>query len=192
MTKVPKAAARKRAACAPLTPETIARIRQQYADGVPIGRIYAENKVTKTTLYTWLDGGPPGPGRLPPIPRREHAGRAQAAPAMLDGRLVARLWRSASRQIDEIGRRLARAGLSGEVSQGDARTLAVLVKTLRELVALNETCVRGAKPSASSRAEPEDDTIPYDLDELRRELARRIEILRRGRAADPGTRDAEG
>jgi hypothetical protein len=42
-------------------PETIARIRQQYADGVPVAQISVDNKVNKSTVYRWVDGG--GVGR---------------------------------------------------------------------------------------------------------------------------------
>ncbi len=168
-----------------LAPQAIARMRQQYLDGVAVAQILTEHGVSKATLYRWLDGGWSGDRQWPPIPRRR---AVAASPPTIRGSkaLIARLWRNASLQVDEIGQRLAHAGLSSRSTQGDARTLAVLVKTLRELVALNERRTRPAKADTSNRADDEDDFIPQDLDELRRELARRVDLIRQRRNAARG------
>jgi hypothetical protein len=49
---------------ADLAPETIARIRQQYADGVPVARIKRAHNVNDHTLYRCLDGDMPGRPRI--------------------------------------------------------------------------------------------------------------------------------
>jgi hypothetical protein len=164
-----------------LSNEKIALMRRRYVDGVPVDQILAEFKVSRGTLYHWLDGGPQrGPRHLPPIPRRGKAGTCRGAlPSGARELLIDRLWRTASRQVQEIENRLAaRAhGEAGEPAERerDARMLAVLVKTLRELAALDE-----ANKDAASAAQPEpedDDPVPRDIDEFRRELARRIQAF---------------
>ena len=55
----------------------------------------------------------------------------------------------------------------------DARTLAVLVKTMRELLALDKH--QGRRGAAGSSEH--DDAGPRDLDEFRRELARRMDAI---------------
>jgi DNA-binding transcriptional MerR regulator len=164
----------------PPSPETITNIRQQYADGVPVVRILAENKVTKDTLYHWVDGGPSDPARrLPPIPRRQTQRRSSDDPAGARRLLVARLWRAAARQVRDIEQRLKGVGQDLPERERDVRALAVLVKTLRELAAFDE-----AHPAAQTRTDPDDDdTGPRDIDEFRRELARKMDALVARRAA---------
>jgi hypothetical protein len=87
--------------------------------------------------------------------------------------LVRRIWRTADAQVRDIEDRLAATRPEPVERERDARMLAVLVKTLRELAALDE-----AASGPSKRAEPEDDDpVPRDIDEFRRELARRIDAL---------------
>jgi hypothetical protein len=159
----------------PLSPETIARMRQQYADGVPVAQICAENNVTSGTLYYWVDGGPRDPKRrLEPIPRRR-SGQVAGDDVSIAARklLVARLWRTAGRQVRDIETRLKGVRQKPPERERDARMLAVLVKTLRELAAFDE-----AHAAAQPRTEPEDDNPDYrDMDEFRRELARKIEAI---------------
>jgi hypothetical protein len=52
-----------------------------------------------------------------------------------------------------------------------ARTLASLARTLREAAALNQP------EEAASHDDPDDDPVPGDIDEFRRELARRLQGL---------------
>ena len=161
------------AAKTPPSRETIARIRQQYADGDRLVRILAENKGTKETLYHWVDGGPSDPAqRLPPIPRRTQR-RAANDSAEARRLLVARLWRAADRQVRDIEQRLKGIGEEPPERERDARALAVLVKTLRELAAFDE-----AHTAAQTRTDPDDDdTGPRDIDDFRRELARKMDAL---------------
>lgn len=76
------------------------------------------------------------------------------------------------REIAAAEAQLDHAGEASSVAfEKTARTLASLVKTLRELWKFDEERARAA------RAEPEDDGVA-DLDEFRRELARRLDRLR--------------
>ena len=157
-----------------LSPETIVRMRQQYADGVPVAQILAENKVTKGVFYYWIDGGPRDPARrLPPIPRRRMQRRAGNDPADARRQLVARLWRAAEQQVGDIEERLKIIGQESPERERDARALAVLVKTLRELETFDD-----AHPAPATRTESEDDDAGRrDIDEFRRELARKMDAL---------------
>lgn len=89
--------------------------------------------------------------------------RANLPSVELREQLVARLWRAAERQVCAIEQR---------IDAGDDRSsheLAVLVKTLRELSALD--------PAAGRTAGEDDDAGPRDMDEFRNELEREIEAL---------------
>ncbi len=52
--------------------------------------------------------------------------------------VVKRLWRTAERQVRDIEARLIAAGQEPADRESDARLMAVLVKTLAELTALDE------------------------------------------------------
>lgn len=119
-------------------------------------------------------GPPPGPaaGRA--------AAPAEAAPASR-GELINRLVRRIEREIAALERLVALAGLAvaarPEASQADseraARTLAILVRSLRELAALDRE-----QPDGS------DDDADRDADAFRRELGRTLErVLAGGEAA---------
>jgi hypothetical protein len=83
--------------------------------------------------------------------------------------VVRRLWRTAEAQVSEIERRLIDETQQPEERERDARTLAVLARTLRDLDALDG--------DNSGRQAPDDDTIPRDVDELRRSLSQKLEAL---------------
>lgn len=81
--------------------------------------------------------------------------------------LVRRLFKAVERQIAEIERRLSSLPATG-ADEKDARTLAALARTIELLIGLE----RQARPETTEAPEA-------DVDELRRDLARRIENLRR-------------
>jgi hypothetical protein len=91
------------------------------------------------------------------------------------------------REIEDRMRARASGGEAGEPAERerDARMLAVLVKTLRELAALDESHKDAAR---AVQADPtDDDPVPRDIDEFRRELARRIQaFVGSDSAATPG------
>jgi hypothetical protein len=157
-------------------PEQVALVRRQYAEGVPIKRIAAEIGVTNLDIvYRCVDGRcPDGSGIRPaPLPRRRTGVRTYGRNGSRTA-LIKRIWRTAERHVEEIEARLEAAGLEPAEREGNARALAILVKTLRELAAFDEaTAAKRGKAADDSN----DDSVPTDLDELRRELARRIDSI---------------
>jgi hypothetical protein len=93
------------------------------------------------------------------------------------GALVSGLWRTAEAQLREVTRQLDEGAAEPAEREKDARTLAVLVKTLRELIALEAERQAKAAPSA-------EESDVRNLDDFRRDLAERIDRLRQARDAD--------
>ncbi len=93
-------------------------------------------------------------------------------------RLVARIWAAADAQLREIEARMHKNGELGEgggVDERDARITATLVKTVRELVALDEGM------AAAAKTKDEAHVAAVTPDALRDELVRRLEArLREG------------
>lgn len=95
-------------------------------------------------------------------------------------RMIARLYGAFERQVRDLEARLT--ALDGrEADDRDARTLATLAQTLDRLVALDASIT--AQPADGSD-DPERDEEP-DIDEFRRDLARRLETIRDARHRDP-------
>jgi hypothetical protein len=173
-------------------PEAALRARQMYADGATVDEIVEATGLSHFTLYKWIDGAPQKDGStlLAPLPRR----RMVATRRMLDAEraaVVARLMRSAERQIQDIERRI---GTPAGQQESDSRTLAVLARTMRELTALdalNRMSKQPKKSSATNDAgapKPKpvaDEPVPADLEELRRDLSRRLDQLVAEAAAIP-------
>lgn len=122
------------------------------------------------------------PARKPKQEKSPEA--ADAASAGERALLVQRLWRAAQAQVNELERRLA-GTLAPEEREREARTMAVLVKTLREIGEFDGRCEERAATQADDAGAAADanDDDPREIDEFRRELARRIEAIRA--AADP-------
>src|SRR5262245_15650669 len=179
-----------------LTDDEVAKMRQCRLDGMSTSAIAAEFKVARSTAARRLAGDHKGAGHPPPLPRPRQARRVRNVSARARTALIQRLWRAAKRQVKQIEERpdaRARAGSeAGEIGERDARLLAVLVRTLRELAALDQANSAAADPGAKSPAQPtdpdHDDPVPRDIDEFRRELARRIEAFvgRESDGAIPG------
>lgn len=164
----------------PPPPDIVALARRRYADGVTVAAIIAETGLSHGGLYACLDGTVDPAAGLPRIPRRiATLGRRKRAPKAARISLVNRLWSAAERQAYDIEQRLIAKEQMPDERERDARVLAVLVKTLRELAAFDaehgETDVNKA-----------DDDFPRDADELRRELARKIDGLRAAYASGAG------
>lgn len=147
--------------------DMITLARQRYAEGVAVSKILAETEMSLGTFYLWLDGGPDDGGqRLPPIPRRRVVMGKRRMP-LSGGRasLIQRLWRTAERQVRDIEDRLRLQLQDSGERERDARVMAIVVKTLRDLRALD---------TAEEEASRENDDTG-NLDDFRRELARKIE-----------------
>lgn len=151
--------------------ETIARAREMYADpAVPLSRILAETGMSKSNLYYALDGAG---GLFSALPRRfRSAGGRRRALSGDRVSVVKRLWRTAERQVRDIEDRILRNQQEPDERERDARTMAMLVKTLRELSTLDVS-----KGGNATDKDTTDDEGPRDIDEFRRELARRMDAF---------------
>lgn len=154
--------------------ETIAKARAMYLEGATLASIRASLGVPSGTLYFWLDGGA-GDERLPVIPRRRPAMVGQRRKALKGSRpsLIARLWRTAERQVAEIESRLVAAGGDPASLERDAKTLSVLARTVRDLVALDNDSGQGTRTDKTD----DEAEIPRDIDAFRRELAQKLAEL---------------
>ncbi len=162
--------------------------RRLYLEGASMAEIRRQTGLSNAGVYYWIDRerGPDGTFLFNPVPRRTAhpvggqpaKARAEKPSCKPDRRgLLKRLWRAAERQIDEIEGRLARAADPSDTPrpepEKDARALAVLARTLRELTALE------AEARKRRKAKDQDGTV-RDLDTFRRELSRRLDRLREG------------
>lgn len=154
--------------------DAVLRARQMYADGAPLKDIIASTGLTREMLYRWLDGG----GLLPRLPRR-HGGRERARRKRGRAAMIDRIMRAADKQARAISRRLAEDGVPLTEREQQTRSLAVLARTMRELIALETAEAEAQKLQTKAN----DDSIPRDIDELRRELTRRLNALLDARQA---------
>ena len=172
------------------TPEVVALVRLRYVEGATVHAIVAASGITNLDIiYRCVDGKfLDGSGVPPaPIPRRRPGMRMRGR-AGSRASLVASIWRTAEKQVEEIESRLKAAGLELAEREGNARALATLVKTLRELAALDEARKpRNPKPESD---DDNDDPVPRNVDDLRRSLAQKLEAFVAG-TANPVSGDAE-
>ena len=116
-------------------PDVVALVRRLYADGVFVNEIVARSGIKNLNIIYRCVAGlyPDGSGVKPaPIPQRRQGVRVRHRMGSRAA-LVTRMWRTAERQVEEIEDRLAVAGLELAERESNARTLAVIAKTLREL-----------------------------------------------------------
>ncbi|RYE32162.1 MAG: hypothetical protein EOP23_13525 [Hyphomicrobiales bacterium] len=101
--------------------------------------------------------------------------------------VVGQLWRAAKRQIDAHEEHLADLPKGTTASEADAKALAVLARTVRELVAIEE-------PPAMRKDKRTDEPFPADdlrhVAQLRQDLARRLAALA-AQDADENSREAD-
>ncbi|MCA0419793.1 MAG: hypothetical protein LCH80_13870 [Proteobacteria bacterium] len=118
-----------------------------------------------------------------PGPKSKHKAVSRKA-------VVGQLWRAAKRQIDTHEEHLADLPKGTTASEADAKALAVLARTVRELVAIEE-------PPAMRKDKRSDDSSAADdlrhVAQLRQDLARRLEALvAQGAGENPQEADADG
>lgn len=101
-----------------------------------------------------------------PAAKRKPAHRGRKA-------VISKLWKAAQTQLEAHEAHLADLPAGTAASETDAKTLATLARTVRELVALDAAAGEGGK----SEDEPSPAEGLRRVDELRRELARRMERL---------------
>lgn len=98
-------------------------------------------------------------------------------------RIVSRLWQTAEKQVDEVENRLAALRDDPQAMEREAKTLAIIARTVRDLVAIDDEA--GVSRLAEDRNESDNAAPARALAEFRRELAERLEQLRHERAG-PG------
>ncbi|ARQ00932.1 hypothetical protein [Pseudorhodoplanes sinuspersici] len=164
-------------------PEAALRARQMYEEGATTREIVAQTKLSTWAVYYWVAGGPKTMGvrALPALPKRRMVIRRKI---LKEDRvaLVNRMMKAAERQVCDIEMRLAGMQQEAGDRERDARTLAVLAKTMQSLTALDALHEKGApKPKA-----PKNESIPRSIDELRRSVAQKLEaiIARRDSGSD--------
>jgi hypothetical protein len=82
------------------------------------------------------------------------------------------------RELDAIGQVLSVLGAADSAeAERSARTLASLARALKEVMRLTA-------PEQTPEADEDDDGAPRNLEDFRRELARRLEALAAGAEAD--------
>ncbi|MBN9436244.1 hypothetical protein [Bosea sp. (in: a-proteobacteria)] len=103
----------------------------------------------------------------PPAARRKPAPRGRKA-------VIGKLWKAAQTQLEAHEAHLAELPAGTAASEADAKTLATLARTVRELVALDSA-------AAGEGGKPEDEPSPAEglrrVEELRSELGRRLAAL---------------
>ena len=161
------------------TPDVVAQARRLYAEGEPVKDILGRLAIKLGTLYGCLDGRyPDGSGIKPArIPRRREGVHIYQRLGTR-GALVARMWRTAEKQVAEIEDRLKAAGIALDERESNARTLAIVAKTLRELSAVDEAADKSRRKGRKQLPDDDsDDEPPRNIDDLRRELSRKIDAL---------------
>src|SRR5262249_32695926 len=137
------------------TPAQVALARRRYLEQATLQSIRRESGLSSRQVYRCLDGhNDDGSGTpLKPLARRRAAAPAARGSKPGDAgnrrELVARLWRSAECQVEDIEQRLRAAGLEVAEREGNARAFAILVKTVRELAAFDAA----QKPTAQKEIE---------------------------------------
>jgi len=125
-------------------------------------------------------------------PPKDGGSQEARRPPFSRKRVVSRLWRTAERQVTEIETRMLSLGDDPQALERDAKTLAIIAKTVRDLVAIDGEAGEQAKSkenkaahgSKNARPEPSaagDENGPRDIEGFRAELARRLDELRRER-----------
>jgi hypothetical protein len=171
---------------ASMSEEAIAAL---YRDGVvPVAQLVEKSGLRRADFYDMLKRQgctfrkPRGPKNLYryEVPTPPHLLTPEATRKTREA-LLARLWKTASAQIAQIETRLvlmqdAETGKTGNTSgEGSLRLMAMIVKTLRDLAALD------ADVGPLSKKEMRDDDGQLAPELLRAELARRLAGLREER-----------
>ncbi len=173
------------------TPEQLLEARQLYEDGiVPVEAVAATLGMSKRTLYDHI-----GPWGWTSRAKLRQARRARAeniartkddhddtlpdlAPDVDATTLARRLDEVVRRELAGAETRLRRGPVA--TAERNARVLSALVKALSELTRME----RQERDAQADDHESQDDaSTPSDLAELRTELAKRLEGLRRARNA---------
>ena len=171
-------------------PERLARAKAQYRSGEASVAALAESLgLTPGAMrwrirkWRWTRAAPPKKAQAKQMAAPTSPTRARPEPARgADTKsLIVAVRHALEGEIAALQERIAQGAASdaqGAASDANARTLASLARTLSVL--------RAIETEKDGENAYDDDKAPLDLAELRRELARRIDLLREQRnAADP-------
>ena len=156
--------------------------RQLYEqDHLSYADIAIECGVTRATIMRWA--------RADQWKRQDKTDRVDPSDPPIDRRaLVARAWRHADRQLQHVEKRMRKRGNVDVPLDESARLIATLVKTLRELAALDRALLdptdhHGDTPTQAEAAQTgaRANELPRDADTLYEELAARMDRLRQDR-----------
>lgn len=103
-------------------------------------------------------------------------------------RVISQLWRMAERQVSAVEQRLAALHDEPQALEREAKTLGIIARTVRDLIAIDEE-----KAKLKSGDKGNDETGPgasRAIDDFRRELAEKLEQLRSERAGLGATGEA--
>ena len=150
-------------------------------DHLSLADIAAECGVTRATIARWA--------KADQWKRIADTKNSDAQDAPLDRRaLVARAWKHADRQLKQVENRLKRRGSVDVPLDESARLIATLVKTLRELAALDRALLDQKDLHAETETQAREAAagvhageLPRDADTLYEELAARMDRLRQDR-----------
>lgn len=186
------------------TPEFLARLRAQYEDGdLPVDEVAAEFHISTRTLgrLALRENWDRRSARVRDVPRAmqllkeaealaatecakpeppgllEDAKQgASAQDALPASSVIDRLERLVLNEIEgEEARRAHRRERSPAATERGARTLAILTQTVKNLQRLRAGDLTDT--DTPERDSSHDDDMPHDIDEFRRDLARRIDAF---------------
>lgn len=159
-------------------PAAALRAREMYAAGAGNAAIFEETGLRGWALYRWLDGGPKINGKrmLDPLTRQKIATRGKTRDADYEN-LVAEIVSTTRAGVSQIRSRLENGGIqSTKEGQEYAAALAVFARVANELKARKKLESDG-KPSRKASKRINDDPIPRNIDDLRRQLADKVDRL---------------
>ena len=177
-------------------PETVAYARRRYRENAIVDDILGETGLSLGVLYRCIDGLYDDGSGLPaqPLPRRNPCRSRRPALGRLRATMADRLWRTGESYVKALEERLARADLSEGAREGDARVFAIMVRAMRELIETGASAPP-PQPIAAVKADAakaeDDDPVPDDVEEFRRQLAERIAKLAAADAAANAEAEAE-
>lgn len=97
-------------------------------------------------------------------------------------RIVSRLWHTAERQVEEIEQRLLAIKNDPMALEREAKTLAIIARIVRDLVAIDAETDGNAQKTRPDQTQPGNAT--RSIEAFRAELAQRLDALRDERAGE--------
>jgi hypothetical protein len=172
-----------------VAPQSLHRIARRYGwvrrNPVPPPRDVSQASQILQEAQVLAGEAPPTPDPSPPFAALTGGGeRTESAasnashdtePASSGLSTIERLERAVLAELATIEAMRAALGTLPQKPAGAARTLSMLTQTLQHLQRLRASAALTAKPVA--RSDHDDDDMPADIDEFRRDLARRIDAF---------------